>query len=93
MEAMLSTIQHNLEILVSAYEGQKRHAANLQAEVEKYRNQLQSAKEKIYKLEEEIGILKERTVFLPSTPDNYTTAKASVDALIKEIDEALALLQ
>ena len=44
---MLSAIQQNLEILVSAYEGQKRQAADLQKEVEKYRTQLQSAKEKI----------------------------------------------
>lgn len=90
---MLSGLQNNLEILIGAYEGQKQKAEALEAEVEKYKGRLESAKERINKLEEEIGILKERTVFMPSTPDNYSTAKAKVDALIAEIDAALALLQ
>lgn len=90
---MLSSIQQNLETLIGAYEAKKQEAADLRQEVEKYKSQLESARNKINKLEEEIGILKERTVFLPSTPGNYSTAKAKVDALIQEIDNALALLQ
>lgn len=90
---MLSSIQQNLETLIGAYEAKKQEASDLRQEVEKYKSQLESARNKINKLEEEIGILKERTVFLPSTPGNYSTAKAKVDALIQEIDNALALLQ
>lgn len=90
---MLSKLQENLEVLISAYEGQKQKADALETELAKYRTRLESANDKINKLEEEIGILKERTVFLPPTPDNYSTARAKVDALISEIDAALAMLQ
>ena len=90
---MLSNLQQNLEKLIGAYEVQKQKSQELQEELDNCKSKLESAKEKIYKLEEEIGILKERTVFLPSTPGNYSTAKAKVDALIEEIDKALALLQ
>lgn len=90
---MLSELQNNIEQLISAYEGQKQRVAQLESELQKNKASLENAKERINKLEEEIGILKERTVFTPSTPDNYSTAKASVDALIADIDAALALLQ
>lgn len=90
---MLTALQNNIEQLIGAYEGQKKRADDMEAEVARYRSRLESAKKKITELEEEIGILKERTVFLPSVPDNYSTAKAQVDALIEDIDAALALLQ
>lgn len=90
---MLSKLQENLEVLISAYESQKQKAEALESQVQQYKSRLENANSKINKLEEEIGILKERTVFLPPTPDNYSTAKAKVDALIGEIDAALALLQ
>ncbi len=90
---MLAGLQNNIEQLIGAYEGQKKRAESLESEVARYRSRLESAQNKITKLEEEIGILKERTVFLPSVPDNYSTAKAQVDALIEDIDAALALLQ
>ncbi len=90
---MLSKLQNNLENLISAYEVQRQKADALEAELGRCKSRLEGAQNKINKLEEEIGILKERTVFMPSTPDNYSTAKAKVDALIKDIDAALALLQ
>lgn len=90
---MLSSLQQNLEKLIAAYEAQKQKTVVLEQELGRCREQLENARKRNNKLEEEIGILKERTVFLPSTPDNYNMAKAKVDALIKEIDEALALLQ
>lgn len=90
---MLAELQTNLESLISAYEQQKQKAQEMEKAAMDYKTRLEDAKKKILKLEEEIGILKERTVFMPSTPDNYSTAKAKVDALIGDIDAALALLQ
>lgn len=90
---MLAELQTNLESLISAYEQQKQKAQEMEKAAMDYKARLEDAKKKILKLEEEIGILKERTVFMPSTPDNYSTAKAKVDALIGDIDAALALLQ
>ena len=89
---MLSSLQNNIGRLIAAYEGQKKRADLLEKELEECRKRLDKAKVKINRLEENISILQQRTVFLPPTPENYTSAKAQVDALIKEIDDALALL-
>lgn len=89
---MLSSLQNNIGRLIAAYEGQKKRADLLEKELEDCRRKLDKAKDKINRLEENISILQQRTVFLPPTPENYTSAKAQVDALIKEIDDALALL-
>ncbi len=89
---MLSSLQNNIGRLIAAYEGQKKRADLLEKELEDCRKRLDKAKVKINRLEENISILQQRTVFLPPTPENYTSAKAQVDALIKEIDDALALL-
>lgn len=89
---MLSSLQNNIGRLIAAYEGQRQRADLLEKELEDCRRKLDKAKVKINRLEENISILQQRTVFLPPTPENYTSAKAQVDALIKEIDDALALL-
>ena len=89
---MLSSLQNNIGRLIAAYEGHKKRADLLEKDLEDCRRKLDKAKDKINRLEENISILQQRTVFLPPTPENYTSAKAQVDALIKEIDDALALL-
>ena len=89
---MIQDLQANLEKLISAYETQKGRADRAEAELEECRKTLEDTKEKNKQLEEKIDNLSLRSVFT-SSPADGRDAKARIDRLIKEIDNALALLQ
>lgn len=88
---MIQDLQQNLEKLISAYETQKGRADKAEAELLECRKALENTRSKNKQLEEKIDNLSLRSVFTSSRTDNKE-AKARIDRLIKEIDNALALL-
>lgn len=89
---MLGDLRTNIEKLISAYEGQKNRAENLEAEVEKYKGRLESANKKILELEDKVDSLSLKSAFSSFAGENEQ-ARAKIDKLIAEIDNALELLQ
>lgn len=89
---MVQNLQENLEKLICAYETQKARANKAEAELEQCNRKLADISDKNKQLEEKIDNLSLRSVFTSSQTDNGQ-AKARIDRLIKEIDNALALLK
>lgn len=91
-DCMLQDIRENMEKLIAAYETQRSRADSLEAELEKYRKQSETAKVKITELEDKIDNLGLRNVFSSESVDN-SQAKARIDQLIAKIDSCLEMLQ
>lgn len=89
---MLDQLQKNIKILISKYESEKSRADKLEAELEKYKRNSENADNKIKELEDKVDSLSLQSAFSPIEGGNKD-AKIKIDKLIKEIDEALALLR
>lgn len=88
---MLEEIKANITRLISLYETEKRRAEDLSAKLSKSEEQLQSCKEQITELNQQIDNLKLQSAFVGGT-DNRV-AKERLEKLIHEIDKCIKLLE
>lgn len=80
-----------LKLLISRYEALKQENAEMSAELASCREQLKNDKNKIDKLEEQIGNLQLKEAFMGATEEK-AKARKRVASLIKEIDECIGML-
>ena len=88
----LEGLKENVATLLSAYRVKAAAVEKLTLELDRNREKLEAAQNKIKELEEKIDSLNLQGAFISPVGDNKA-AKARIDSLIKEIDKALVLLQ
>ena len=97
-EDMISAVSAKVEKLISMYESERSKAASLSAEVDSYRSQIDQYKEKQATLEQKIKTLEDKLNNLQlagafsAAPQDSAGAKRRLNAVIKEIDNCIAML-
>ena len=89
---MLADIRSNFEKLIALYEAEKAKNASLSAELEKSVSDGAAYQKQIEKLERQIENLRIAGAFA-AAGDSSTEARVRIDALIKEIDKCISLLE
>ena len=89
---MLETVKEKITRLIAAYETEKMEREKLQAELEQTRTQNETYRKQIIELERQIDNLKLSEAF-KGTAGNGTEAKKKVNALLKEIDKCIKLIE
>ena len=90
--AMLEEIRKNFEQLIALYEAEKAQNRKLRDELDSCRAAMDSYKEQITGLEEQIETLHLSQAF--SAGGNSTSAsKEKIDRMIREIDRCISLLE
>lgn len=88
---MLDNIQNNIAKLISMYEAQRQRADSLAAKLADTEAAIHGYKEQITELNQQIDNLRLMSAF--QVYDDPKEAKARVDALIREIDRCIKLLE
>ena len=83
-------IKHNIEKLISLYETARQRGDELAAELEDLKAQNESYRQQITELNRQIDNLKLAGAF---TGADNTESKKRLEALIKEIDKCIGLLE
>lgn len=97
-EDVFASLSANVEKLISMYEGEKSRNASLAAELEALRGQIAQNKERQTLLEQKNKTLEEKLNNLQLagaftvSPQDSAGAKRRLNAVIKEIDECIAML-
>ena len=97
-EDMISALSAKVEKLISMYEAERSRSASLSGEAESYRNQIEQYKEKQSVLEQKVNTLEDKLHNLQlagaftASPGDSAGAKRRLNAVIKEIDECIAML-
>lgn len=95
---MISALSAKVEKLISMYEAERSRSESLNAEVESYRGQVAQYKDKQSVLEQKITTLEDKLHNLQlagaftATPGDSAGAKRRLNAVIKEIDQCIAML-
>ena len=95
---MISAVAAKVEQLISMYESERSRCAALQGEADEYRSQIAQYKEKQATLEQRIKTLEEKLNSLQlagaftASPGDSAGAKRRLNAVIKEIDNCIAML-
>lgn len=97
-EDMISAVSAKVEKLIAMYESERSRAASLSSEVDSYRSQIAQYREKQTQLEQKIQILEDKLNNLQlagafsASPGDSAAAKRRLNAVIKEIDNCIAML-
>ncbi|MBO4417307.1 MAG: hypothetical protein J5801_04225 [Bacteroidales bacterium] len=97
-EDMISALSAKVEKLISMYEAERSRNASLSEEAESYRTQIAQYKEKQSVLEQKVNTLEDKLHNLQlagaftASPGDSAGAKRRLNAVIKEIDECIAML-
>ncbi len=89
---MLETVKQKVIRLIALYEKEKTERIKLQDELAKSNAQNETYRKQITELERQIDNLKLTEAF-KGTAANGTEAKRKVDALLKEIDRCIKLIE
>ena len=89
---MLDTLKQPIVKLIAAYETEKSERERLAKELEAASVQNETYKKQIIELERQIDNLKLSEAF-KGTAGNTTEAKKKVNALLKEIDKCIKLIE
>ena len=89
---MLETVKHKITRLIAAYEKEKSERTIAQKELEQLKAQNETYRKQILELERQIDNLKLSEAF-KGTAGNGTEAKKKVNALLKEIDKCIKLIE
>ena len=89
---MLETVKHKITRLIAAYEKEKSERTIAQKELEQLKAQNETYRKQIIELERQIDNLKLTEAF-KGTAGNGTEAKKKVNALLKEIDKCIKLIE
>ena len=92
-EDMISALSAKVEKLISMYEAERSRSASLSKEAESYRSQIEQSvlEQKVNTLEDKLHNLQLAGAFTAS-PGDSAGAKRRLNAVIKEIDECIAML-
>lgn len=97
-EDMISALSAKVEKLISMYEAERSRSASLSKDAESYRSQIEQYKEKQSVLEQKVKTLEDKLHNLQlagaftASPGDSAGAKRRLNAVIKEIDECIAML-
>ena len=89
---MLDTLKQPIVKLIAAYESEKSERERLAKELEAASKQNETYRKQIIELERQIDNLKLSEAF-KGTAGNCTEAKKKVNALLKEIDKCIKLIE
>ena len=95
---MVSALSAKVEKLISMYEAERSRSDSLAAEAESYRGQIAQYKDKQAALEQKINSLEDKLHNLQlagaftAAPGDSAGAKRRLNAVIKEIDQCIAML-
>ena len=89
---MLEDIKRNIERLIALYEAEKVENGKLRERLAQREAALDTCKEQISGLEEQIETLKLSQAFVAGGGSN-SAAKEKIDRMIKEIDRCISLLE
>ena len=94
---MIRSISAKVEKLISMYEAERAKCARLEQEADAYRGQIAQYKEKQTVSEQKIKTLEDKLNNLQlagafTSPQDSAGAKRRLNAVIKEIDECIAML-
>lgn len=89
---MLDTLKQPIIKLIAAYEAEKSERIRLSEELEKSNAQNETYRKQIIELERQIDNLKLTEAF-KGTAGNSAEAKKKVNALLKEIDKCIKLIE
>lgn len=90
---MLNEIQSNFEKLIALYESERDRASSLESELEKSRAAEESLRKQIAELSDRISHLELKGAFTPEAGNSNAGAREKIDALIREIDKCISLLE
>lgn len=97
-EDIFKSISAKVETLISRYEGERATSESLRQELETSRGQIAQYKEKQIQLEQKIKTLEDKLNSLQlagaftASPGDTAGAKRRLNAVIKEIDECISML-
>ena len=97
-EDIFKSISAKVETLISRYESERAGAESLRQELEASRGQIAQYKEKQIQLEQKIKTLEDKLNNLQlagaftASPGDSAGAKRRLNAVIKEIDECISML-
>ena len=89
---MLDTLKHHIVKLIAAYETEKSERERLEMELAYARQQNDTYRKQILELERQIDNQKLSEAF-KATAGNGADAKKKVNALLKEIDKCIKLIE
>ena len=89
---MLETVKERIKQLIAAYETEKMERIRLQAELEQSRIENETCRKQIIELERQIDNLNLSGAFMGNA-GNSIEAKKKVNALLKEIDKCIKLIE
>ena len=89
---MLETVKHKITRLIAAYEKEKSERTIAQKELEQLKAQNETYRKQILELERQIDNLKLSGAFM-GTAGNSAAARNKVNALLKEIDKCIKLIE
>lgn len=89
---MLETVKHKITRLIAAYEKEKSERTIAQKELEQLKAQNETYRKQILELERQIDNQKLSEAF-KATAGNGADAKKKVNALLKEIDKCIKLIE
>ena len=89
---MLDTLKQPIVKLISAYETEKSERERLEKELEAASKQNENYKKQIIELERQIDNLKLSDAF-KGTAGNSAAARSKVNALLKEIEKCIKLIE
>lgn len=85
-------LKSKIERLISLYESERQRADSVTALLESREEDIRGYKEQITDLNQQIDSLRLATAFVPGSNDS-TGARSKIDALIREIDRCIKLLE
>ena len=97
-EDIFTSLSAKVEKLISMYESERAGSASLRQELESSRGQIAQYKEKQIQLEQKIKTLEDKLNSLQlagaftASPGDSAGAKRRLNAVIKEIDECISML-